>query len=113
VGGQYSNYIGRTSGYTEPVEGAVSGVSWSINGNVIGEGAGLDVDTTYTSIVSDIPGLQDTVQTTTFPALSDSFVDVDRGDLCRYKLGRTGTTSTGDTYAKPVWLLGVKIDYNS
>lgn len=111
--GGIRQYISRTSGYTEAVVGAVSGVAWSIDGNVIGEGAGLDIDTTYTSIVSDIPGLQDTVQTTTFPALSDSFADVDRGDLCRYKLGRTGTTSTGDTYAKPVWLLGVKIDYNS
>jgi Major tropism determinant N-terminal domain len=121
INGNVRPGFARVTGVNELPIPPLSSVLWCAGANVMGQGAYINIDDTYMASLSDpviAPGTTNSVRFSqySFPAL----YRVHRGDLCRFVIYRPGAMSqnffTGtntDTYALPVYVLGVSLDWDT
>lgn len=104
-------YLARVNGVDETLSTAsLSSVNWEFGAEVCSPGMSLSMDFTSFISVSSFPGPYDTVNQTTVLADFETFAGYLAGDLVKFFVRRNGLS---DTFSKPAYVLGWKVDFNS
>jgi hypothetical protein len=104
-------YLARVNGVDETLSTvSLSSVNWEFGAQVCSPGMSLSMDFTNFVSVSSFPGPYDTVNQTTVLADFETFAGYLAGDLVKFFVRRNGLS---DTFSKPAYVLGWKVDFNS
>lgn len=125
INGSVRPGFARLTGVNESATTATSATTWCIASNVLGINNYINIDSTFVASLSDPVIAPYTVNAVIFgPNTFSSLAHVNRGDLCRFVIYRPGAyintfnNSTGlgipvDTFADRVFVLGVKVDWDT
>jgi hypothetical protein len=103
-------YLARVNGIDESLSTAsLSSVNWQFGAQVCSPGMSLSMDFTNYISVSSFPGPYGTVNQTTVFADFETFPGYLAGDLVKFFARRNGLS---DTFSKPAYVLGWKVDFN-
>lgn len=103
-------YLARVNGVDETLSTvALSAVNWDFGAQVCSPGMSLAMDFTNYISVSSFPSVNGTVNQTTVLADFETFAGYMEGDLVKFFVRRPGFV---DSFARPVHVLGWKVDFN-